>query len=79
MRNEKNDWIDELLNYGFIILRSLYYPIKNINTNKKMKGFEMLIDILKKTPSTAQAEEIQTEIYNIGMSEFKSTGWFSGL
>ena len=32
----------------------------------------MLIDILK-TPSTAQAEEIQTEIYNIGMSlEFEN-------
>ena len=39
------------------------------------------IDVLKKMSSTAQAEEIQTEIYNIGMSlEFENLkDWFSGF
>jgi lysyl-tRNA synthetase class 1 len=46
-----------------------------------MKGFEMLVEALKKIPSTAQAEDIQTEIYNIGMSlEFENLrDWFSGF
>ena len=41
----------------------------------------MLIDVLKNIPSTVQAEDIQTEIYNIGMSlEFENLrDWFSGF
>ena len=41
----------------------------------------MLIDVLKKTPLSVQAEDIQTEIYNIGMSlEFENLkDWFSGF
>ena len=41
----------------------------------------MLIATLKKIPSTAEAEDIQTEIYNIGMSlQFESLkDWFSGF
>ena len=41
----------------------------------------MMINTLKKMPLTAQAEDIQTEIYNIGMSlEFENLrDWFSGF
>ena len=83
MRNEKNEWIDELLNYGVYYFKEFILPNKEYRSpnEKEIKGFEMLIDILKKTPPTVQAEDIQTEIYNIGMSlEFENLrDWFSGF
>ena len=83
LRNEKNDRIDELLNYGVNYYKEFILPNKEYRApnEKEMKGFEMLIVALKKIPSTAQAEDIQTEIYNIGMSlEFENLkDWFSGF
>ena len=83
MRNIKNDWIDELLNYGVNYYKEFILPHKEYRSpnEKETKGFQNLIDVLKKMSSTAQAEEIQTEIYNIGMSlEFENLkDWFSGF
>ena len=83
LRNEKNDRINELLNYGVNYYKEFILPNKEYRApnEKEMKGFEMLVEALKKIPSTAQAEDIQTEIYNIGMSlEFENLrDWFSGF
>ena len=83
MRNEKNDWIDELLNYGVYYFKEFILPNKEYRPpdEKETKGFKMMIDVLKKMPLTIEAEDIQTEIYNIGMSlEFENLrDWFSGF
>ena len=83
MKDKKNEWIDELLNYGVHFYKEFILPTKEyrLPTPKEEKGFKKLIDLLKKTPDNTKAEDIQTKIYDIGMSlEFENLkDWFSAF
>ena len=83
MKNEKNDWIDELLKYGVHFFKEFILPTKKyrLPTPEEKKGFIKLIDLLKKTPENAKPEDIQTKIYDIGMSQdFENLkDWFSAF
>ena len=83
MKDKKNEWIDKLLNYGVHFYKEFILPTKEyrLPTPKEEKGFKKLIDLLKKTPDNTKAEDIQTKIYDIGMSlEFENLkDWFSAF
>ena len=63
--------------------RNLFYQIKNIVTpsDKEKIGFKKLIEVLKTSSTDEEPEEIQTKIYEIGMSlKFDNLkDWFSAF
>ena len=75
--------MNELLEYGVVYYKQFILPNKKYRnpTEKEKEGFKKLIDILKNSSANDEAEEIQTKIYEIGMSlEFKNLkDWFSAF
>ena len=62
LRNEKNDRINELLNYGVNYYKEFILPNKEYRApnEKEMKGFEMLVEALKK-----YRQQLRQKIYKL--------------
>ncbi|MBD22846.1 MAG: lysine--tRNA ligase [Alphaproteobacteria bacterium] len=83
INKKENKLLNELLEYGVVYYKQFILPNKKYRnpTEKEKEGFKKLIDILKNSSANDEAEEIQTKIYEIGMSlEFKNLkDWFSAF
>ncbi|MBS91604.1 MAG: lysine--tRNA ligase [Rickettsiales bacterium] len=63
-------FLDRLLNYGVNYYKKFILPFKKYRdaTKKEKEAFKKIIDVLEKIPQDMDAEDIQTKIYDIGMS-----------
>ena len=69
--NKKNNkLLNQLLEFGVVYYKEFILPNKKYRkpTDKEKEGFKKLIGILKDSSPDDEPEEIQTKIYEIGMS-----------
>ena len=80
---DENKLLNQLLEYGVVFYKEFILPNKKYRdpTDKEKEGFKRLIQILKESSPNDEAEEIQTKIYEIGMSlKFENLkDWFSAF
>ena len=80
---EDNKLLNELLGYGVIFYKEFILPNKKYRnpSDKEKIGFKKLIEVLKTSSTDEEPEEIQTKIYEIGMSlKFENLkDWFSAF
>ena len=80
---DENKLLNQLLEYGVVFYKEFILPNKKYRdpTDKEKEGFKRLIQILKESSPNDEAEEIQTRIYEIGMSlKFENLkDWFSAF
>ena len=83
INKEENKLLNQLLEYGVVYYKEFILPNKKYRSpsEKEKEGFIKLIEILKKMSPDKEAEEIQTKIYDIGMSlKFENLkDWFSAF
>ena len=83
LKKEDSELIERLLEYGVQYYKEFILPFKKYRQPnlKEKKGFEDLIKVLKKMLPEDNAEDIQTKIYEIGMSlKFDNLkDWFSAF
>ena len=76
-------FVEKLLEYGVIFYKTFVLPEKKYRkpTDIEIVGFKKLIKMLEETDEKIEAEDIQTKIYDIGMSlEFeKLKDWFQSF
>ena len=76
-------FVEKLLEYGVIFYKTFILPEKKYRkpTDIEIVGFKKLIKMLEETDEKIEAEDIQTKIYDIGMSlEFeKLKDWFQSF
>ena len=82
--NKKNNkLLNQLLEFGVVYYKEFILPNKKYRkpTDKEKEGFKKLIGILKDSSPDDEPEEIQTKIYEIGMSlKFENLkDWFSAF
>ena len=80
---EDNKLLNELLGYGVVFYKEFILPNKKYRnpSDKEKIGFKKLIEVLKTSSTDEEPEEIQTKIYEIGMSlKFENLkDWFSAF
>ena len=83
LKQTQNKLLDKLLEYGVQYYNQFILPEKKYRpaTRKEKDGFKQIIVFLKSVSDDLEAEEIQTKIYEIGMSlNFENLkDWFSGF
>ena len=82
---ERKDFpfINKLLEYGVVYYKKFVLPNKNYRNPSELEidGFKKMIKMLNTIDKDMEAEEIQTKIYEIGMSlNFENLkDWFSAF
>ena len=80
---KENKLLNQLLEYGVVIYKEFILPYKKYRnpSDKEKKGFKKLIELLKVSSPDDEPEDIQTKIYEIGMSlKFENLkDWFSAF
>ena len=83
LKQNQNKLLDKLLEYGVQYYNQFILPEKKYRpaTLQEKDGFKQIIVFLKSVSDDLEAEEIQTKIYEIGMSlNFENLkDWFSGF
>ena len=76
-------FINKLLEYGVVYYKKFVLPNKNYRSPSELEidGFKKMIKMLSGINKDSEAEEIQTKIYEIGMSlNFENLkDWFSAF
>ena len=80
---KENKLLNQLLEYGVVFYKEFILPYKKYRnpSDKEKKGFKKLIELLKVSSPDDEPEDIQTKIYEIGMSlKFENLkDWFSAF
>ena len=83
INKKDNRLLNKLLEFGVNYYKKFILPNKKYRnpTEKEKEGFKKLINLLKESSLDDEAEEIQTKIYDIGMSlQYENLkDWFSAF
>ncbi len=83
LKKEENQLLINMLEYGVEYYNKFVLPNKKyrLASDKEKEGFRLLIDVLKKSSPNEEPENIQTKIYEIGMTlNFENLkDWFSAF
>lgn len=83
MSPETHPFLDQLVKGAVNYYHDFIKPTKKyrLPTETEARALKELVDWLEKAPDTVTAEEIQTEIYEIGKKDFADNlkAWFSAL
>ena len=83
IKKKKTKFLNQLLELGVNYYKKFVLPNKKYRPphDKEVRGFKLIIKMLKKIDPKSSGEEIQSKIYEIGMSldYEKLREWFSGF
>jgi lysyl-tRNA synthetase class 1 len=83
LKKEENPLLINMLEYGVQYYNKFVLPNKKyrLASDKEKEGFSLLIEVLKNCSPNEEPENIQTKIYEIGMSlNFENLkDWFSAF
>ena len=83
LKKEENPLLINMLEYGVQYYNRFVLPNKKYRpaSDKEKAGFSLLVDVLKNCSPNEEPENIQTKIYEIGMSlNFENLkDWFSAF